>query len=81
MDICWERAYLLAFRLYWFTLCRLNCLFFLSRMVSGEGCGIGLYRFLIIAVSSTNTTTRYVVIERGKLLTIDYWPRDIKELN
>ena len=51
MDICWERADLLAFRLCCITLCRLEC-FFLSRMVSGAGSGIRLYRLLIIAFSS-----------------------------
>ena len=55
MDICWKRADLLAFRLCYFTL---YCLFvvvfyFLSRMVSKEGSGIRLYRFLIIAFSCT----------------------------
>ena len=52
VDICLERADLLAFRLCCFTLYCLDVLF-LSRMVSGEGSGIRLYRFLIIAVSSS----------------------------
>ena len=52
MDICWERAGLLVFRLCYFTLCRLNCLWSFPRMVSGKGCEIRLYRFLIIAFLS-----------------------------
>ena len=57
-------CFLILFRIAWwtsagkelhsccFTLCRLDFLF-LSRMVSGEGSGIRLCRFLIIAFSST----------------------------
>ena len=41
---------ILAFRLCCFTLCRLNSLCF-SHLLSGAGCGIRLYRFLIIAFS------------------------------
>ena len=52
MDICWERADLLAFRLCCFTLC---CLEFL---VSGEGSVILLYRFLFIAFSSNLSSIR-----------------------
>ena len=39
------------------SLCRLDLFVFLSRMVSGEGCGIQLYRFLIIAFSSAKKNT------------------------
>ena len=39
------------------SLCRLDLFVFLSRMVSGEGCGIRLYQFLIIAFLSTMKNT------------------------
>ena len=39
------------------SLCRLDLFVFLSHMMSGEGCGIQLYRFLIIAFSSTMKNT------------------------
>ena len=44
MDVCWERADLLAFHLCCFTLCRLDFFVFLSRIVSEEGRGIRLYQ-------------------------------------
>ena len=46
-----ETAVLLAFCLRFSASCRLVCVPF--PLVSGAGCGIRLYRFLIIAVSST----------------------------
>ena len=49
MAFFWERADLLAFRLCNFNLCSLNCLC-LSRLVFGPGCGVRLYRFLIIYI-------------------------------
>ena len=49
-----ELCVLLAFRLYCFTLCRLE---FFSRLMSGASHGIRLYRFLIISLSSTSLTT------------------------
>ena len=39
------------------SLCRLDLFVFLSRMVSVEGCGIRLYRFLITAFLSTMKNT------------------------
>ena len=39
------------------SLCRLDLFMFQSRMVSGEGCGIRLYRFLTTAFSSTMKNT------------------------
>ena len=52
VDISWERAGLLAFRLCVLLDAVLIFFLFLSRMVSGEGSGIRQYRFLIIVFSS-----------------------------
>ena len=49
---CWERAELLAFRLYCVFFMPSWLFVFLSCMLSGEVCGIRLYRFLIIVFSS-----------------------------
>ena len=51
VDICWERAVLLAFRLFCFYFMPSLLYMFLSRLVSGRGCRIGLYCFLSIAFS------------------------------
>ena len=56
--ICWERTDLLAYR---FAVLLYDVLIvFLSAMVSGEGCGIWLYLFQIIAFSSTLTLTAII---------------------
>ena len=55
----------LAFRLYCTTLCCLNCLCSFP-VLFGEGCWIRLYRFLIIAFSST-------LVELKLLLYDSFW--------
>ena len=51
--ICWERTVLLAFHSCCFYFYGVVLYMFLSRLVFRAGCGIRLYRFLIIVFSST----------------------------
>ena len=57
----YKRAVVLAFRLCCFTLCPLDCLFSFSICCLRDGCGIQLYRFLIIAFSSTLENANHVI--------------------
>ena len=53
MDICWKRAVLLAFNLCGFYFSVVLIIVSLSRLVFRAGCGIRLYRFLIVAILSS----------------------------
>ena len=53
MAICWERALPLAFHCVGFILVSSQLYASLSHLVFWAGCGIRLYRFLILAFLST----------------------------
>ena len=53
LAICWERVVLFTFRLYCFHFVPSYCTCSIPVLVFRAGCGIWLYRFLIIAFSST----------------------------